>query len=245
MKRRSVAPREAEVLETIAQKDIIVFGPRDLSRFLGISRRNAYRILGNMHEKRLVRRLGQGRYVTDEAYNTLDSYEIISHLEPASYIGFWSALWFHDLTEQVPRTAFVAVTRQKRSISVQGQPVRFVRLKPDAFFGYEQYGRVVASNPEKTIVDCLRHPEYAGGIQQVNNAISPALDLERLIRYTKRLGSGAVAARVGYLLMQQDFDLDLAPLSTMPSSYTKLDPTGNELNPNATWKLYINVNLDD
>lgn len=52
-----------------------------------------------MVDKGLVRRLARGTYVLAEAYETRDSYEIAANLEPASYIGFWSALHFHGLTE--------------------------------------------------------------------------------------------------------------------------------------------------
>lgn len=240
-----VSTREAQVIDAITERDLLVFRPRDVRRFLALSDRNTYRILNNLVEKGLAHRLAQGTYILAETYAERDSYDIISQLEPASYIGFWSALHFHGFTDQVPQTAFVAVTRQKRSLTVQGQTVRFVRLTPAAFFGYDRYGVAVVSDPEKTILDCLRHQEYAGGIRHVSEAIPDDLDVDRLVRYAERLGSGAVAARVGYLLERKGLLDDSERLRTLVSTYTKLDPTEERLNPVDRWKLYANGPFDD
>ena len=240
-----ISRREAEVIDAITERDLVVFGPREVERFLGVSARNAYRILGRMAEKELIRRLARGRYVLAETYDTLDSYAIASHLEPASYIGFWSALHFHGMTEQVPRTVFVAVTKQKRSLRLQGQEVRFVRVTPETFFGYDRYGEAVVSDPEKTVLDCLRLPKYAGGIRQVEAAITADLDVDRAIRYAERLDSGAVAARLGYLLERKGLLDGGDRLRELVTSYTKLDPSGEQTNPVADWKLYDNVIGDD
>lgn len=240
-----ISGREADVIDAITRRDLLVFGPREVKRFLDTSTRNAYRILTSMTDKGLVRRLARGRYVLADTYEQRDSYELASHLEPASYIGFFSALHFHGLTEQVPRTIFVAVTKQKRPLCVQGQSVRFVRVAPESFFGYDRYGKAVVSDPEKTILDCLRLQDYAGGIELVFEAIPDDLDVERIIRHAERLDSGAVAARLGYLLEQHGLLEDRERLQELVASYTKLDQSGDRTNPVAPWKLYANVSLDD
>lgn len=245
MKSTPVSPREAEVIEAVTSRDLLVFSPRDVRRFLGLSDRNTYRILDNMVEKGLARRLAQGTYILSETDDEHGSYEIVSALEPASYIAFWSALHFHGLTDQVPRPMFVAVTKQKRSLTVHGQSVRFVRIAPAAFFGYERYGEAVVSDPEKTVLDCLRHPDYAGGVRHVYVAIPDDIDVDRLVRYAERLDSGAVAARVGYLLERRALLEDAERLARLVSTYSKLDPSGERTNPIDRWKLYANVTLDD
>lgn len=245
MKSTSISRREAEVIDAIQDLDLVVFGAKELQRFLGISRGNAYRILSRMDEKGLVRRLAKGTYVLAETYETRDSYEIISALEPASYISFWSALHVHGLTEQVPRTAFVAVTKQKRPLNVQGQAVRFVRVETDSFFGYDRYGDIVASDREKTLLDCLRLQEYSGGIPHVYGSIPDDIDINQVVRYAERLASSAVAARIGYLLDRKGLLDGGDRLRDLVSTYAKLDQAGDRTNPVARWKLYANVTLDD
>lgn len=244
MKSTAIASREAELIDAIEATDVIVFRPRDVTRFLDISDRNAYRILGNMTEKGLVTRLQRGVYVLTETYDRLDSYELASALEPASYIGFWSALHLHHRTDQVPRTIFLASTTQKRPLTIQGQQVRFVRVSPNSFFGYERSGNVVLSDPEKTIIDCLRLPEHAGGLRHIDRAMDDDLDGERLTAYARRLDNGAVAARLGYLCDRHGIGVDRDVLSDLTRSYSKLDPAGERTNLHPEWHLYVNVDLD-
>jgi len=59
----------------------------------------------------------------------------------------------------------------------------------------------------------------------------------------EQLGEGAVAARIGYLLERHGIDVPDRLRQHLPSSYTKLDPTKDSRNPNARWKLYVNVDL--
>lgn len=127
---------------------------------------------------------------------------------------------------------------------MQGQTVRFVRVQPETFFGYAQYGRTVASDPEKTLLDCLRLQRY-GGVQLVYDAIPETLDVDRLVRYAERLGSGAVAARIGYLLDRKGLLDGRERLQSLLTSYSPLDQSGPRVGPVAEWKLYANVTLDD
>lgn len=241
----SVSKREAEVIDAVNSHGLLIFGPQTITQFLGISSRNAYRILTNMEEKGLITRISRGEYVLKETYESRDTYELVSALEPASYVGFWSALYFHGLTEQVPQTIFVAVTKQKRSRQIQGQQINFVRMNPDLFFGYDEFSGVVASDPEKTLLDCLHRQEYAGGIQHIYDAIPNDIDADRLIRHAERFGNGAVAARVGYLLDRKGLLENEDRLHSLVRSYTPLDQSGPRTNPVSKWKLYANVTLDD
>lgn len=231
----------------IKDRNLVVFTPRDIRRFLNISDQNTYRILGRMKDKGLVKSLQRGSYILQETYEEKDVYEIISQLIDSGYIAFWSALHFHNLTEQVPRKVFVASTRQKRPLEVQGQEVVFVRISESVFYGYERDGDVLVSDPEKTIVDCLRHVEYTGGIDQIRGALSPNLNVERMINYTEKLGNGAVAARLGFLLEKHNLleggSEGTERLLNLISSYTKLDPSREKGNPVRRWKLYANVDF--
>ena len=62
--------------------------------------------------------------------------------------------------------------------------------------------RVIISSPEKTIVDCLDHPEYAGGLDEVAKAFYFAkkeLSAEKIVEYAKKIGNTAVIKRLGYI----------------------------------------------
>jgi predicted transcriptional regulator of viral defense system len=58
------------------------------------------------------------------------------------------------------------------------------------------------TGPERTLVDCLATPRYAGGLEEVFQSAGgiPALDLERLAGHLDRLGQRRLYAVVGFYL---------------------------------------------
>jgi predicted transcriptional regulator of viral defense system len=236
----SISRREAQVINEMEKRDVVIFTPRDVKHFLGVSRGNAYRIINSMEEKGLVERIERGKYILKTRFDELDVLEVVSDLFSPSYLAFWSALHFHGMTDQVPRKIFVATTKRKRNLWLQGQETVYITIKRELFFGYESYGKVIASDREKTIIDCLRQPEYAGGVVQISEAVDESLDLQRLLEYSQRTGSSAVASRLGYILYHKGLIDDKDALKCMITTYTKLDPGGEKVNPDSRWKIYVN-----
>lgn len=239
----SIARREAQVISEIRLRDMVVFTHKDVNRFLDISKENTYRIMGNMMEKDLVKRVERGKYILTEMWNELDIYEIVPEIFQPSYIAFWSALHYQDMTDQVPRTVFLVTTRRKKPLKFQGQKIKYVTVKESLFFGYERYGKVVVSDREKTMIDCLRHPEYSGGISHIQDAIWDELDTDRLIEYCELTGSSAVASRLGYLLDKKKIVFDKDRIKELIDTYTKLDPKQKGSMLNSEWKLYVKRDL--
>jgi len=227
------------VISEIRSRDMVVFTHRDVNRFLDISKENTYRIIGNMIEKDLVKRVERGKFILNEVWSELDIYEIVPEIFQPSYIAFWSALHYHGMTDQVPRAVFLVTTKRKKPLKFQGQKINYVTLKRSLFFGYERYDKVVVSDMEKTVIDCLRHPEYSGGISQIQDAISDKLNTDRLIEYCKLAGSSAVASRLGYMLEKKDIEFEKDELKELIDTYTKLDPDQERSVLRSEWKLYV------
>lgn len=61
---------------------------------------------------------------------------------------------------------------------------------------------VQTTNSERTLVDCVRIPANAGGIEELARAIDmlPALDDEELLRWVDHYHEATLAARLGFLL---------------------------------------------
>jgi len=243
MESTSVSKREAELIDAVNEKDMMFFGPRDVRRFLGITARNAYQLLRRMKQKGLVVHVERGKYVLRERWEETDIRALASNLVTPSYLGFWSALHFHHMTEQVPRTVFVVTTRRTEDREIRGNDIRFVTVREELMFGYERLSDTVVSTPEKTVVDCLLFPKHAP-VSVVNNALArDDLDVDILVDYCVRVGSGALAARLGYLLERNGMLERADELKELVTSYTKLNPSDDEKTPDSDWKLYVNVNL--
>ena len=67
----------------------------------------------------------------------------------------------------------------------------------------DNFHQVLCSDLEKTFVDCLFKPDYAGGIVEVARALNTAkqqLQFDKLLAYVQRFQSQAVGKRLGFLL---------------------------------------------
>lgn len=239
----SISKRESKVIEEIKDRDMIFFSPNDISRFLDLEKRNTYNLLSRMEDKELIERVESGRYILTETISSRDVYEIASNMVNSSYLGFLSALHFHDLTDQVPRKVQIATTVRKKNLEIQGTEVEFVKIQPDDYFGYQNYNGVISSNPEKTVIDCLRLPSKAGDFSNILDIDFTQLNTEKLVRYCKRTESSAVSSRLGFMLEQNKISFNQKELKNMIKHYSKLDPSQSEEKPVKEWKIYSNRDI--
>ncbi|MFP4045935.1 MAG: type IV toxin-antitoxin system AbiEi family antitoxin [Candidatus Aenigmatarchaeota archaeon] len=233
-----ISEREGEIIEKVKDKDLLVFSPRDVRHIIDTSQENVHRILQNMKKKDLVISPERNKYVLKEKWDETDVYAIASNLFSPSYLALWSALHFHGMTEQVPQTVFLITTKRKRTGEIQNRKIRFVKTRKKDYFGYESRGNVIVSDREKTVIDCLRLPEYAGGIEHIYSCLDRDLNREKLTDYCKRIGSSSLASRLGYMLDKKG--LKFPELKELVTTYSKLDPKGGRENPNSEWKIYAN-----
>jgi len=128
---------------------------------------------------------------------------LVSH--NSYYISWWTALSHHRLTEQLPRTIWVATTVYRPTTSVQGTVFRFVRLADRKFFGFQPLavpgGHVLMASKSKAVIDSLERPEYAGGLGEVGKAIaSPRVTVPSLIQAARRQEVQATTQRLGWFI---------------------------------------------
>ncbi len=132
------------------------------------------------------------------------------------YIGYYSALHIHQLTTQPSQTEFVVVDIQVKPAITKVKDVsfQFVYHNPKHFFGskktwIDSFHKVPCSDLEKTFVDCLFKPEYAGGIPEIGKALYKArlrIDYNKLLKYCTQFNSHAVIKRLGFLLELLNID---------------------------------------
>ena len=256
----SLGDREAFLVRALAQERKPIFSSADASRLLG---RDARQVLHRLARKRWVLPLMRGLYalvpldvgVAGAEVFTLHGFVTASLLVERYYIGFWSALNYHGLTEQIPRTIFVATTLSKHPVTVLSQECRFVRLSPRKFFGWEEVEidghRVRVSDPEKTVADCLDRPQYCGGIETIARAVYFSHDevkMEQVVSCAERMGNRSILKRLGFILERTgllDRYAHLLPESAPAAGFTKLDPLSRRTGRHDTrWGLLVNYDLD-
>jgi predicted transcriptional regulator of viral defense system len=111
---------------------------------------------------------------------------------------------------------------------------------------------IQVSDKERTLIDRLRLPEYAGGVSEVAKPLwmsKNQIKLTRLLDYANRFHNGALTRRLGFLLELYDVapSGELARLRTkLTTTYDRLDPTLPKSGPFLSrWRLQLNVDKSE
>ncbi|HYB73107.1 MAG TPA: type IV toxin-antitoxin system AbiEi family antitoxin [Candidatus Sulfotelmatobacter sp.] len=172
------------------------------------------------------------------------------------YIGGWSAAEHWGLTEQLFRSTLVVTAAhvRSRSVTLLGHGFRLFRVPrariaalPLVWRGSE---RVPVSDRERTIVDCLRHPELCGGVRHLVDVMreyggQAERNFAKLASTAREAASGAAAKRLGYLaerLWPQERRLIEEARHHLTAGYVKLDPAVARRGTLVRrWRLWVNV----
>ena len=125
--------------------------------------RTAGRRLRAMEDGGLVRRLRRGLWALDIEVAPFAVAPFLTAPFPA-YVSFWSALYRHQMIEQIPRQISVASLDRARVIETTIGTYGIHHLAPELFGGYEgsQASGYLAS-PEKALFDAVYVRAASGG----------------------------------------------------------------------------------
>jgi predicted transcriptional regulator of viral defense system len=242
IQRKSLSTRESQALSRLASESRQIITIGDIADVLDIPRKSAKDMAYALKEKGWLERIAHGKYLIlplaagENAVYTEHEFVVASALVEPMYIGYWSALNHHGLTEQLSRTVYIVTTERAQEREIHGVTYRPVSVTSRKFFGYQPTtvgsNQMNISSIEKTLVDCADHPEFCGGIGELakamQNAVETRCSWERVITYLRRVGNGAATKRIVYLADQLDIDLpeyrDL--VGNFTTGYPLLDPTG-------------------
>ena len=136
-----------------------------------------------------------------------DPFLVASRVTWPSYISMWSALRYHNLTEQLPQTIWVVTTKKRRNARIEfaGTAISFVIVSPKYFFGYDKVDfegfDIFVADPEKSIVDSMLFRKVS--VSEISEILSRNLESlrpARLIDYAIRTGNKALIKRIGFML---------------------------------------------
>jgi predicted transcriptional regulator of viral defense system len=223
MAHRSLSPLEAKLILRLEWDKQAVLKIEDAMRILGISYDHARQILHRLARDQWLAFIQPGKYELipaergEYAFKDTNSLFIGSSLIDPYYFTYATAAFYHGLTTQSASTVYLATTHGRpRQMMVRDKEYRIVIQPAYKFFGYAQinaYGsQVNMAEPEKTILDCLDRPRYAGDIPEIAGMIQRGrskLDWNKLVDYAVRFNSRAILQRLGYLL-----DLFQAPIES-------------------------------
>lgn len=155
-----------------------------------------------------IERARRGVYVSKSgrfAAAEVDSFELVSSIDPKAVISFHSALEAHGVAHNVGSVCQFRSASVKSAFEYSG--VSYVPFPlVNGLFSTQSVRdrggmRTVVTTREQTIVDCLSHPDRCGGIEEALMSISlfPYVDAEALRKLVSEK-SASLAARTGWLL---------------------------------------------
>lgn len=240
----NLGANELRLLFTLEKENKSIFSMKDAKEILRTSDASVWNVIYRLKKKKRIEEIERGKYLLIPAkagYEGLWSevpFLILPNILNEYYVGFYSALNYWGMTEQVPRVVFVATTKRRRDLEYGPNIFKFIKLAKKRFFGFEE-GEIAGtkfkiSSREKTVLDCLMYPKYCGGLDEAVKGIWEArneLNFDRLIEYGKKLGISIVTRRLGYALELLNIECEIADriaASNRFKGFMWLDPLGQK-----------------
>ena len=257
---------QAAVLVTeLHERGKTLFSHKDVEHITGLQPKSARNFVASLVHRGVVTRLQPGLFILvpfelgRERDYLGNPFVVARELAAGAdyYISHASAMDIHQMTTQPQLVVYTASPNAIRPRTVLGVEFRFVRCKPEHFFGITQHWatkteQVQVSDPERTIIDGLKQPGYCGGFTEVAKGFwmrRDDIDSGKLVDYALRLSVGAVIRRLGYLLETYEVgaprELNRLRRRLTPT-YAILDPLlPDEGKFTTRWRLRLNVSPDE
>ena len=258
--RKGLSKKESYLISGLARDNKSIFTVKQAKRIL---KEEPYLTLHSLKEKKWILSLKGGLYaivpldigVKGAEDFIVHDFVIASHLTKPYYIAFWSALNYHGLSDQIPKSVFIATKKAKKPLVILNTEFVFVQLREDRYLGIERIDiggqKINFSNINKTIADCLNHPEHSGGIEELARAIyfnHKVLNFKKIKEYALRIKNMTILKRLGFILEKTNLleeyrtvfeDIELT------KGYSKLDTISKRKGKyNERWKLIINAEIN-
>lgn len=211
---RSLSPLESKLILHLEWEKQPTVTIEETMALLGCSYNHARQILHRLAQRRWLAPLTPGKYELipaergQYAFPDTNPLFIGSTLVEPYYFSYATAATYHGLSTQAAATVYIATSERKakRLRTVRDKDYRLIYQPPHKFFGaveVEAYGSPVQmAEPEKTLIDALDQPAYAGDIPEIAAMMrrgQERLDWERVIAYALRFDTQTLLQRLGYL----------------------------------------------
>ena len=117
-----------------------------------------------------------------------------SHIIDPYYFGFGTAAAHYGLTTQIRNVIYIVAQKERRARSVHDARVHIVKQTTNKFFGFSDVDvlgyKVKMSDREKTSIDWVDHPEFAGGVGEAASILATATRRywDKAVDYLARVG---------------------------------------------------------
>lgn len=262
---KTLGPQAAKLVTMLHERSRTIFRLEDVQKITGLREASARSFVRKLVDRGVAARLKPGLFILVPFELGRERQYLGSPLVVAReimngedyYLSHATAMEIHGMVTQPQLDITVTTPKPRRSVSILGTQFRFVRCQRKHLFGLSEHWatkqeKVRVSDPERTIIDGLKQPEYCGGVTEVAKGLwmrRHDLEVPTLVGYAKRIRVGAVVRRLGFLL--ETYEMAEAPelerlRSRLTATYVRLDPLlpaeGKRLR---RWRLQLNVDPEE
>lgn len=213
---KTLGPIGAKLINRLYENNLEIFTFKDINNIFRKNPGANEELISNLVKKNLVARLKKGKYIIiPQQFGLQKNYtgnpyiaarEIVN--SPDYYIAFYSAMNYWGMLTQPLLTTFIATPKRQFMPENLGKEFRLIYVKRENIWGINEEWvtaseKVRISDRERTIIDALAHPEFAGGITEAAKGIwmtKDKIDFRKLADYAGRYNKNVVAKRLGYLI---------------------------------------------
>jgi predicted transcriptional regulator of viral defense system len=266
MNNKNLSFQSSGLLQKLNQENSSFFSLDKAYALLSESSKPAVRrLLSDMTERGLLIRIKNGLFCIIPYEQEVSTYFpnwhlIAKHLagDTNFYIGYYSAMEIHSLVTQPSLREQIVVDKQMKpsSLKIKDHKFQFIYHNSNHFFGIkntwiDNFNKIPCSDLEKTFVDCLYKPDYAGGITEIAKALFKSkekINYEKLFDYCKQFKAQSVIKRLGFLLevlninnpiLEKLHQLKTQSLILLEPSYEKKGKLIKK------WSIYQNIETTD
>jgi len=202
---------ETRAIFALEEAEAGIITSSELAKMLKISKNRANKLAWQLAGKRRLIRVRKGIYLFAPMKSgrqgvwTENALASVPALMAGRqyYVGFWTALNYYGLTEQIPFTVQIVTTARRRAFEALQSRFEFVQVRRLGKWREEEIGgkRVRFATMEQLIVDCLSMPERSGGVKEACKALWNARKTVRweVLEALAANSNDAVRRRLGYL----------------------------------------------
>ena len=259
---KTIGPVSSNLILTLYEEGTLIFSAKDVKRITGFEGKYLYSFLQQLVKREVILRLKPGKYFVipqelGKESRFIGNWYIVGREianSPLYYISHYSAMDLHNMMTHPLLKIYITSPKQERKkirtiVNVQFE---FIFQKKDKIWGIQDLWvtnteKVRVSDLEKTILDCLIKPKYAGGILEISKGIwiqKEKISYKKILDYVKKLNVCVVAKRLGYIfeVLQIGGALRVKLRKFINNKYYLLDPTLPKTSTyKNSWKLVANI----
>lgn len=250
----ALSPTEQKVYSQLYSQRVI--NTEDVKGILGDSHKSPDYIT-NLREKGYLQKIRKGLYaivppnLVGKKYHP-DKFLVAGKVKENYYLSYHSALELYGLAQSAYNTVWITTKSQANSFTYQSINYQFLTTK--YFFGITRINHqgvdIQVSDREKTFLDCLRHPKYAGGWEELMKSLNtlPSLNWNKFTDYVEKFDKKSLYQKSGFLLENLGIktpDKVFTKLKSRVGNRTYYLEKDKESSLNRKWNLMIPKNFQE